>query len=259
MNIIHAVGVKKKFGGLEVLKGVDLSVSQGEVVAIIGPSGSGKSTLLRCLIELERIDEGSIYVGGRPLVENGVYVKEKEIKEIRRRMGMVFQHFNLFPHMTVWQNLLLAPLSVLKMDKKEAKDRATEVLSQVGLLEKKNELPKNLSGGQKQRVAIARALMMRPDILLFDEPTSALDPELTGEVLSVMQDLARNDATMVIVTHEMEFAKNVADRIIFINEGVIALEGTPKEIFENTTHARLAAFLARWDAKEQEEGQANIG
>jgi polar amino acid transport system ATP-binding protein len=226
---------------------VDLSVSQGEVVVIIGPSGSGKSTLLRCLIELERIDEGSIYVGDRALVENGVYAKEKDLREIRQRMGMVFQHFNLFPHMTVWKNLILAPLSVLKMDKKEAEDRAFEVLRQVGLLDKRDELPKNLSGGQKQRVAIARALMMRPDILLFDEPTSALDPELTGEVLTVMQDLARNDSTMVIVTHEMEFAKNVADRVIFMNEGVIALEGTPKEIFENSNHSRLLSFLARKD------------
>ncbi|HHX71399.1 MAG TPA: amino acid ABC transporter ATP-binding protein [Clostridiales bacterium] len=251
MNIIHAVGVKKDFGALEVLKGVDLSVSQGEVVVIIGPSGSGKSTLLRCLIELERIDEGSIYVGDRALVENGVYAKEKDLREIRQRMGMVFQHFNLFPHMTVWKNLILAPLSVLKMDKKEAEDRAFEVLRQVGLLDKRDELPKNLSGGQKQRVAIARALMMRPDILLFDEPTSALDPELTGEVLTVMQDLARNDSTMVIVTHEMEFAKNVADRVIFMNEGVIALEGTPKEIFENSNHSRLLSFLARKDTSAE--------
>jgi len=242
--------ITKSFGPLEVLKGVSLHVKPGEVVVVIGPSGSGKSTLLRCINYLEKINSGRIEVDGRLIGKkeiNGrlVDAPNKEIYKMRADIGMVFQRFNLFPHMTVLQNIIEAPLSVKKTNKQEANDRALMLLKKVGLEEKANAYPSHLSGGQQQRVAIARALAMEPKIMLFDEPTSALDPELVGEVLAVMKDLAKEGMTMVVVTHEMAFAKEVADRVIFMDEGKIVEEGAPSQIFTNPSHPRTREFLAK--------------
>jgi polar amino acid transport system ATP-binding protein len=246
--MIEAAGIEKSFGSNNVLRGISLEVKRGEVVAIIGPSGSGKSTLLRCLIALERMSGGNVSIEGTPLVENGVYVHDSEIRQVCRRMGMVFQHFNLYPHLTVRKNLMLSPMLVEHISKSEAEERCRKLLERVGLSDKLDEMPSSLSGGQKQRVAIARALMMNPDILLFDEPTSALDPELTGEVLSVMKALASDNMTMVIVTHEMAFARDIADRILFMDNGVIAAQGTSKDIFGSVQNGRLTAFLRSFTA-----------
>jgi len=249
--IISASDVKKSFGDNFVLRGVSLEVKKGEVVAIIGSSGSGKSTFLRCLIGLERIDKGIIKIDNTSIVEDGIYVPEKEIRTALRKTGMVFQHFNLYPHLSVRRNLTLSPTVVEKMSREEADSRAIELLTSVGLADKIDQMPSSLSGGQKQRVAIARALMMNPDVLLFDEPTSALDPELTGEVLAVMKELANEEngnMTMIIVTHEMAFARDIADRVIFMDGGVIASEGTPAEIFGGNGNARLTSFLSSFTA-----------
>ena len=241
--MIHAKQVQKSFGDNSVLKGVDFKVSHGEVVSIIGPSGSGKSTLLRSLIGLEKIDSGDIFIDGEPFVTDGKYANEPECRRICRKMGMVFQHFNLFPHMSVHQNLTIAPQLVKSFSKKQCSEKCAGLLQTVGLSDKLNAMPSSLSGGQKQRVAIARALMMEPEILLFDEPTSALDPELTGEVLEVIRGLAKNHMTMVIVTHEMSFARDVSDRVIFMDNGVVAIDDTPKAVFEATQNERIRQFL----------------
>ena len=246
-TMLRLEGVTKSFGKNQVLKGIDLTVHQGDVIAVIGSTGSGKSTMLRCMIDLEKVNGGSIYIMGSPLVENGVYVKNKDIHQLILRMGMVFQHFNLFPHLTVKKNLLLAPKLVEKREKDQAEQDAMYYLEKVGLADKADALPKELSGGQKQRVAIARALMMKPAILLFDEPTSALDPELTGEVLAIMRQLAQEKMTMVVVTHEMGFARGAANKVVFMNDGVILEEGTPQEVFGNPKHARTQEFLRSMD------------
>jgi polar amino acid transport system ATP-binding protein len=242
-DVVIVEHMRKAFGDNEVLRDVSLRVGWGEVVAVIGSSGSGKSTMLRSIIGLERVDGGTVIFEGADLVRDGIYVPEKQQQRILRRMGMVFQHFNLFPHLSVKDNLITAPVTVAKKHKSEAAEKAKELLSKVGLLDKLDAMPSSLSGGQKQRVAIARALMMEPRVLLFDEPTSALDPELTGEVLEVIRELAADRMTMVIVTHEMTFARDVADRVIFMDNGLIAAEGSPKEIFYDSQNARLDAFL----------------
>ncbi len=230
----------KSFGKLEVLKGIDQHISPGEKVVVIGPSGSGKSTFLRCLNLLEKPTGGQILFEGIDITD-----PKCDINQIRRRMGMVFQQFNLFPHLTVMQNLTLAPVHTGLMSKGEAADKATKLLARVGLLEKAGVYPKQLSGGQQQRIAIVRALCMNPDVMLFDEPTSALDPEMVGEVLDVMKSLAEEGMTMVVVTHEMGFAREVGDRVLFMDEGVVLEEGTPTEIFENPQHARTQDFLRK--------------
>ncbi len=235
--VIRANNIKKSYGKLEILKDISLEVDEGEVVCIIGPSGSGKSTLLRCLNRLEEIQGGSINILGEELVDN------KNIDKLRQNIGMVFQHFNLFPHQTVMQNMMLAPVELKKLTKEEAREKAVELLDKVGLKDKKDVYPDTLSGGQKQRVAIARALEMNPKIMLFDEPTSALDPEMVGEVLKVMKDLAKDGMTMVIVTHEMNFAREVADRVVFMDKGYILEEGDPERIFTNPQNARCREFL----------------
>ncbi|WVD67410.1 amino acid ABC transporter ATP-binding protein [Orbus sturtevantii] len=247
--MICAEQIYKSFGSLAVLKGVDLSVANSEVVAIIGSSGSGKSTLLRCLNHLEQIDSGNIAIESEWMVKNSIanqaiYQPEREIKRICSKMGMVFQHFNLFPHMTVLQNIIEAPMVVKKMKREEIVPLARELLSKVGLLNKEDVYPSQLSGGQKQRVAIARALAMQPDIMLFDEPTSALDPELTGEVLKTMQQLAEDKMTMVIVTHEMGFAREVANTVLFMDKGVIVESGPAKLLFDNPQNQRTQEFLS---------------
>lgn len=236
--MITCKNVVKTFNDLEVLKGIDLDVAAGEVVVIIGPSGSGKSTFLRCMNYLETPNDGTITINGKVIEP-----KEASLNQLRQEIGMVFQQFNLFPHMTVMGNVIEAPVLLKKMTKDQAKAKGMELLQKVGLAEKANEYPNRLSGGQKQRVAIARALAMEPKIMLFDEPTSALDPELVGEVLSVMKQLAKEGMTMVVVTHEMGFAKEVADRVIFMDGGYIVEEGTPEEIFERPTHERTKEFL----------------
>lgn len=247
--MIDARGIHKAFGNNEVLKGVDIQVARSEVVAIIGSSGSGKSTLLRCLNYLEKIDAGSIAIENDFLVQNNSlqraqYVSEQEIKKICARMGMVFQQFNLFPHMTVLENVIEAPMTVKKMKRDQIVPLAEELLQKVGLLNKQDAYPSQLSGGQKQRVAIARALAMQPQIMLFDEPTSALDPELTGEVLKTMQQLAEDKMTMVVVTHEMGFAREVANKVMFMDKGVIVESGEAKSFFAHPQHARTQAFLS---------------
>lgn len=241
--MLKAEGIIKNFGKLEVLKSVSAEVCKGEVVAIIGPSGSGKSTFLRCLNHLERVDAGSIAIDGEWIVENGVYRAEADIRRICLKTGMVFQSFNLFPHMTVLRNVTEAPTVVGKESKETATERAKKLLEKVGLSKKADVYPSQLSGGQKQRVAIARALAMNPEILLFDEPTSALDPELTGEVLNVMKQLAREKRTMIVVTHEMGFAREVADKVIFMDDGMIVEQGTPDEVFEHAKSERTKGFL----------------
>ena len=247
MNKIKAQNIWKKFNKLEVLKGIDLEVNEGEVVAVIGPSGGGKSTLLRCLNKLETIDKGSVIIDGEALctdTPNGTeYVNKNEVRRIACKMGMVFQQFNLFPHMTVLENLIEAPVNVQKRDKATVIKEAEALLAKVGLSDKRDEYPRKLSGGQQQRVAIARALAMKPAIMLFDEPTSSLDPELTGEVLKTMRELAEEKMTMVVVTHEMGFAKEVATKVVFMADGRVQAQGTPAEIFDNPTNDRLIAFL----------------
>lgn len=235
LRIEHLV---KQFGELEVLKDINLEVKRGEVVVIIGASGSGKSTLLRCVNFLEKAQKGKIYINGKHAKQS-----EKQLNKVRQELGMVFQHFNLFPHMTVIQNVMEAMVQVKKFSRDKARRAASELLDQVGLVEKADVYPAMLSGGQKQRVAIARALAMNPKIMLFDEPTSALDPELVGEVLSVMTDLAKKGMTMLVVTHEMWFAKEVADRVIFMDEGLILEEASPETMFSSPKEERNLAFL----------------
>jgi len=237
---VEVAGLYKSFGELEVLKDISLTVAEGEVVVVIGPSGSGKSTLLRCINFLEKSNAGDVTIDGR-LIER----KEKTINRMRQEVGMVFQHFNLFPHMTVLGNVIEGPIQVRKMKKQEAVLLSEELLEKVGLLDKKDEYPAMLSGGQKQRVAIARALAMKPKVMLFDEPTSALDPELVGEVLGVMKELAREGMTMVVVTHEMGFAREVADRVIFMDDAKIVEEGPPEEVFNSPQNERTQAFLSQ--------------
>lgn len=240
--------VKKSFGELEVLKDISLKVHEGEVLSIIGPSGSGKSTLLRCAALLEKMDYGDLYYLGEAaatIQENRcVYAKNSELNKIKESFGLVFQNFNLFPHYTVLKNIIDAPLHVQKRPKNEILEEAKDLLKKMGLEDKADYYPHQLSGGQQQRVAIARALALNPKVLFFDEPTSALDPELTGEVLKVIKTLAEAKMTMVIVTHEMEFAKNISDRIIFMDKGVIAVEGTPSEVF-HSDHTRMNEFLGK--------------
>ncbi len=235
---ISVKNLKKSFGKLEVLKHINVEISEGEVVCLIGPSGSGKSTFLRCLNRLEKITAGEVIVDGHPISDPNV-----NINKVRENIGMVFQHFNLFPHLTVTENITLAPTELKLMDKEAAKSRALELLARVGLADKAEAYPGQLSGGQKQRVAIARSLAMNPDIMLFDEPTSALDPEMVGEVLEVMKQLAAEGMTMVVVTHEMGFAREVADRVIFMDDGYIVEEGTPEEIFSSPKEDRTISFL----------------
>ena len=245
MAIIEITNLKKSFGNLDVLKHISFNVEKNDVVAVIGPSGSGKSTMLRSLVNLEKIDGGSIVVAGSHLVKDGMYANPQEMKQINAKMGMVFQHFNLFPHLTVTENLELAPRMLKKESTAAIQQRSRELLKKIGLSDRATAYPAKLSGGQKQRVAIARALMMNPEILLFDEPTSALDPELTGEVLQVMKDLAQEHMTMIVVTHEMGFAKEVANRVIFMDNGEIVESGTPEELFTNPQNERTKAFLNR--------------
>lgn len=242
-SMIEVRDLQKSFGSLDVLKKLNFNIQSGETVAVIGPSGSGKSTMLRSLVHLEEVTGGSIYIQGKPLVDNGKYANAASIREITSSMGMVFQHFNLFPHLTVRGNLELAPRTLKRENVKEITARSKDLLTKVGLADKAEVYPANLSGGQKQRVAIARALMLNPDILLFDEPTSALDPELTGEVLRVIRQLADEKMTMIIVTHEMNFARDVADRVIFMDQGEITESGTPEQIFGNPQMERTRTFL----------------
>ncbi|SHH63598.1 amino acid ABC transporter ATP-binding protein, PAAT family [Desulfofustis glycolicus DSM 9705] len=240
MPMIEIKNLHKYFGDLEVLKGIDLSIEQGEVVVIVGASGSGKSTLLRCINKLEELTSGEIIVDGYSLTD-----KSTDINMIRTEAGMVFQQFNLFPHMTTLQNVTLGPLKVRRMKRAEANNFGMELLKKVGLEDKAKVYPDQLSGGQKQRVAIARSLALRPKVMLFDEPTSALDPELVGEVLEVMKTLAREGMTMVVVTHEMGFANEVADRVIFVDDGVILEQAPPKEFFSNPQFERTRTFLGK--------------
>lgn len=243
MKIIETKSLRKQFGNLEVLKGISFDIEKGDTVSIIGPSGSGKSTLLRSLIYLEKIDNGDIIIEDKILCKSGKYPEEKEIKKVCKKMGMVFQHFNLFPHMSVKQNLICAP-KLLKIDSNEIiNEKCKQILNKVGLIDKIDEMPSKLSGGQKQRVAIARALMLNPDIILFDEPTSALDPELTNEVLNVIKSLADENITMIIVTHEIGFAKEASDKIMFMDNGEIIDYNNPENVIQNSQNERVQSFL----------------
>ncbi|MGW6659525.1 amino acid ABC transporter ATP-binding protein [Rhodococcus sp. NPDC055024] len=250
-RVIVADRISKSYGHNEVLKGISLSVERGKTLCLIGPSGSGKSTALRCLNQLETIDSGRIFFNGRMLgyrEENGHLIKlrESEVNRQRADIGMVFQHFNLFPHMTVLENITLGPTRVKGVPHEEAKVRARDLLKQVGLPDKADAYPSSLSGGQQQRIAIARGLAMEPELMLFDEPTSALDPELVGEVLRVMRQLSEDGMTMVVVTHEMAFAREVADEIVFMSDGVVVEQGPPSEVFGNPQHQRTQSFLERF-------------
>ncbi|MCF6409218.1 amino acid ABC transporter ATP-binding protein [Pseudalkalibacillus salsuginis] len=238
--MIKVQNLKKSFGALEVLKDISAEIKQQEVVCVIGPSGSGKSTFLRCLNLLEPITGGKVYIKGIDIT-----AKTTDINKLRTDVGMVFQQFNLFPHKTVLENIILSPMKVRKWDRKRAEQKAHELLAKVGLSEKATVYPDSLSGGQKQRVAIARALAMEPEIMLFDEPTSALDPEMVGEVLEVMKQLAKEGMTMIVVTHEMGFAREVGDRVIFMDEGYIIEENEPKELFSNPQNVRTKSFLSK--------------
>ena len=236
--MIAVKNLQKSFGGLNVLDGIDLEVEQGDVIVLVGPSGCGKSTFLRCLTHLEEPTGGQIFLDGKE-------VKDRDIDQVRSKMGMVFQHFNLFPHMTVKKNITLAPVLLKKKTQAEADPQAMELLERIGLADKADEYPNMLSGGQKQRIAIVRALAMDPEVLLFDEPTSALDPEMVGEVLELMKVLAKNGMTMIVVTHEMGFAKEVASRVIFIDKGKIQEDKPPQEFFANPENPRLRDFLSK--------------
>jgi glutamine transport system ATP-binding protein len=240
MSMITVKNLKKSFGSLEVLKDINVEVKEREVICVIGPSGSGKSTFLRCLNRLEEITGGEVVINGHPITDPKI-----NINTVRQEVGMVFQQFNLFPHKTVLENITLAPIKVRSTDKVEAEKKALDLLEKVGLLEKANSYPSELSGGQKQRVAIARALAMNPKIMLFDEPTSALDPEMVGDVLEVMKHLAQEGMTMVVVTHEMGFAREVGDRVIFMDGGFIVEENKPDELFGNPQHERTKSFLSK--------------
>ena len=238
--MIKVRNLQKSFGDNHVLNGIDVDIRKGECVCVIGPSGSGKSTFLRCLNLLEKPEEGEIYINGQDIMD-----PKLNVDKYRENLGMVFQHFNLFPNMTVKQNITLAPVRLKKWTKEEADTKAIELLRRVGLERKADTYPNKLSGGQKQRVAIARALAMNPDVMLFDEPPSALDPEMVGEVLDVMKSLVKEGMTMVVVTHEMGFAKNVSDRVIFMDQGVIVEDESPRELFENPKHERTKNFLSK--------------
>ncbi len=238
--MITVKNLHKSFGDIEVLTGIDEHISKGEVVVVIGPSGSGKSTFLRCLNLLETPTDGEIYIG-----DELINSKKADVNKLRQKMGMVFQQFNLFPHLTIMENITLAPVKLKKMTKQEAVKKGEELLKRVGLSEKADAYPAQLSGGQKQRVAIARALAMEPQIMLFDEPTSALDPEMVGEVLEVMKDLADSGMTMVVVTHEMGFAREVGTRVLFMDQGIIMEQGSPEEIFSNPKNERTQNFLSK--------------
>ena len=240
MEMIRTENLHKSFGDLHVLQGVDQTIRKGEVVSIIGPSGGGKSTFLRCLNLLEKPEEGKIFFQGTEITGKGV-----NIDIHRQKMGMVFQHFNIFPHLSVAENITLAPKLLRGLSESQANDLARDLLDRVGLLSKFDEMPGNLSGGQKQRLAIVRALAMEPEVMLFDEPTSALDPEMVGEVLEVIKDLARNDMTCVIVTHEMGFAREVCNRVLFMDEGNICEQGAPRDLFDNPQHPRTKDFLSK--------------
>ena len=248
-TILDARGIVKNFGKTNVLKGIDFTVNRGDIIAIIGPSGSGKSTLLRCLNNLERIDGGEITIDGTKVASTAdgrvTYVRDDVLREKTAKLGMVFQSFNLFPHLSVMDNITIAPRSVRGMTREDAEKTAAALLEKVGLADKAKNYPGELSGGQQQRVAIARALAMEPMILCFDEPTSALDPELTGEVLKVIKSIATGDMTMIIVTHEMGFASEVANKVVFIDDGMIIDSGTPDEIFKDTKEERIKAFLEK--------------
>jgi polar amino acid transport system ATP-binding protein len=248
--MVKAEQVHKRFGRLEVLKGIDLTVDRGEVMVIVGPSGSGKSTFLRCINHLEKLNAGRLWVDGelvgyRQSGDKLYELREKDVAKIRAGIGMVFQRFNLFPHMTAVGNIIEAPMRVRKFNGKAARSRAMELLERVGLAEKADAYPAQLSGGQQQRVAIARALAMDPKLMLFDEPTSALDPELVGEVLDVMKNLAKDGMTMVVVTHEMGFAREVGDELVFMDEGIVMEHGKPREVFANPKHERTKRFLEK--------------
>ncbi|WP_294427967.1 amino acid ABC transporter ATP-binding protein [uncultured Treponema sp.] len=248
MAIISVKNIKKSFSdNVQVLKDISFDVEQGEILGIIGPSGSGKSTMLRCIAQLESIDDGSIYICGNPLVENGKYASKEELRKIGLNLGFVFQNFNLFPHMSVLQNIIDAQIHVLKTPKAEAIKVARKLLADVGLSDKENAYPCELSGGQQQRVSIARSLALKPKVLLFDEPTSALDPELTGEILSVIKRLADEKMTMIVVTHEMAFARDISNKIIFMADGVIVEQGEPKSLITTPQTDRLKDFLKRFN------------
>lgn len=242
--MIEVKHLDKSFGDLHILKDISTNIEKGEKVVIIGPSGSGKSTFLRCLNRLEQPSDGQIFFEGEDLT----HMPDRQLYSVRQKMGMVFQHFHLFPHLTIQKNITLAPVKLKRMTQAEADAKATELLQKVGLADKANQYPDQLSGGQKQRIAIARALAMNPDVMLFDEPTSALDPELTSEVLSVIRGLKSHDSTMVVVTHEMEFARSVADQVIFMANGVIEEAGTPDEVFGNPKSPLLQSFLCHGSA-----------
>ncbi len=251
--LLVAQNLQKQFDGTEVIKDISINVAEGEVVAIIGPSGSGKSTLLRCLTQLEKVDGGSIEVCGEQMVhtvdEKAIYADNRTLHDIILKVGLVFQNFNLFPHFSVRKNIIDAQVKVLGIEKHKAAEKARELLDKMNLSERAGAYPCELSGGQQQRVAIARALALNPRILFFDEPTSALDPELTGEILKVIRELAKEKMTMVIVTHEMSFARDVADRVIFMDNGVIVEEGTPEEVFGNSVNQRTRDFLQRFNQR----------
>ena len=250
MSMVKLSNIHKYFGEVKAVDGVDLEVKPGEVVSIIGPSGSGKSTLLRCINQLETIDVGRVEIEGQPVIElqqdgHRAHFDKAKVLIAQKKLGMVFQHFNLFPHKTVLENIIEAPLVVNKENRKAAVTRAEKLLKRVGLADKHNAYPSQISGGQKQRVAIARALGMEPDILLCDEPTSALDPELVGEVLAVLRDLARAHMTMLVVTHEMAFAREISDRVIFMDQGKVLEDGSPESIFKNPKHQRIRDFISK--------------
>lgn len=238
--VIQVQNISKKFGDLLVLDNISMDIDKGDCVCVVGPSGGGKSTFLRCINQLETVTSGNILIDGQDITD-----KNTNINEIRKKIGMVFQHFNLFPHLTIRENLTLAPIKLLKMSKKDADDKAKTLLDRVGLYDKADTYPAMLSGGQKQRVAIVRSLMMDPEVMLFDEPTSALDPEMVGEVLDVMKNLAKANMTMVVVTHEMGFAREVAKRVVFLDSGKLSYEAIPTEFFTNPNNDRLKAFLSK--------------
>ncbi|MBV8926605.1 MAG: amino acid ABC transporter ATP-binding protein [Bradyrhizobium sp.] len=256
-RVLDVAGVSKRFGALEVLSDISFQVEKGETVCVLGPSGSGKSTLLRCINWLERPDAGQIYLNGTEIGVNGggIVMSDRELSRIRTRIGMVFQHFALWPHLTVLQNLMEAPVQVQKRPKAEVRDEALALLAKVGLSDKRDVFPAKLSGGQKQRVGIARALAMRPDLLLFDEPTSALDPELVGEVLVVMRELAREGMTMVVVTHEMGFARDAATRILFLDRGRVVEMASPEGFFSNPATERARQFIQRYAGRAANGGR----